>query len=236
MIKHSKYFSASVDPWPFREKSFCLKQRRSAKTPRPTPAPTAVPKSCVDFANNGIVDDGIFHVDLDEDGVADTYAYCDFDGDFAWTLIESGVKTNLDYQVVENSYLNQPFYVSAPVGSLVLQSPQKRTQKCLSPWLFIALLPFLIFLSFVCAVQRLRFVRHVPGLRSIYQSESLSDVARGDAEPLESIHSHPRDVRSSRGVSTHARLHGGEQGGFFFHSYGVNFGRMPGCHRNELDG
>ena len=68
--------------------------------PQPTPVPTANPKSCVDFANNGIVDDGVFRVDLDEDGIADTYVYCDFDGDYAWTLIESGIKNNIDVDVI----------------------------------------------------------------------------------------------------------------------------------------
>ena len=52
--------------------------------------PSAQAQSCVDIANNDPSSpDGTYHLDLDGDGTKETYAFCDFDGDFAWTLISS---------------------------------------------------------------------------------------------------------------------------------------------------
>ena len=60
----------------------------------------------------------MYHIDLDVDNVAETFAYCDFDGDFAWTLIASGTKPNWDYNNVGfNNLLNVPFYTDAPVSN-----------------------------------------------------------------------------------------------------------------------
>ena len=54
------------------------------------------PRSCVDIANNNNgASDGTYHLDLDGDGIPDTYGSCDFDGDLAWTLIESSTMANL---------------------------------------------------------------------------------------------------------------------------------------------
>ena len=90
--------------------------------------PTAFPRSCVDVANlQENPADGPYYLDLNADGVPETTAYCDFDGDYAWTMVESFSFTN-GAGAFKTVPLSEHFEVSAGAAS---ESVFFRTWGCL---------------------------------------------------------------------------------------------------------